>query len=70
MTQQRSAILGSIQIRYRIAYFTFLRMTAWKRERSIGMSLACDTLLNQALDAEGVTTDPAVLLGLEEKNGE
>lgn len=66
MTQQPSATLDTMQIRYRIAYMTFLRMMAWKRTRSVTMSVACNTLLNNALDDAGVTRDPGVLLGLEE----
>lgn len=69
MTQQPSAALDTIQIRYRLAYLTFLRMKAWKQSRPITMSVACNTLLNIALDEQEVTRDPAVLLGLEEKDG-
>ncbi len=67
MTQQLPAKLDTIQIRYRIVYLTFLRMMAWKRQRSVTMSVACNTLLNNALDDAGITRDPAVLLGVEEK---
>ncbi len=67
MPQQPSATLDTIQIRYRINYMTFLRMMAWKRQRPVSMSVACNTLLNNALDEAGVTRDPGALLGLEEK---
>ena len=67
MTEQCSAKLDTIQIRYRIAYMTFLRMMAWKRQRPVTMSVACNTLLNNALDEYGITRDPAVLLGVKEK---
>ena len=66
MPKQPSATLDTIQIRYRIAYMTFLRMMAWKRQRPVTMSVACNTLLNNALDEAGVTRDPNVLLGLAE----
>ncbi|MBA7474252.1 hypothetical protein ES707_09600 [subsurface metagenome] len=69
MTQQPSAALDTIQIRYRIGYMTFLRMMAWKRTQPLSMSKACNVLLNCALDEMKVTRDPAVLLGLEEKPG-
>jgi len=65
MTQQPSVALDTIQIRYRIGYMTFLRMMAWKRTQPVTMSEACDRLLNNALDEQGITRDPAVLLGLE-----
>lgn len=64
MPQQPSAALDTIQIRYRITYLTFLRMKAWKQRQPITMSVACNALLNKALDVEGVTADPNVLLGL------
>ncbi len=67
MTQQPSAALDTMQIRYRIPYMTFLRMMAWKRGRPFTMSQACNKLLTRALDEIGITNDPAVLLGLEEK---
>jgi len=66
MTRQDGATLDTVQIRYRIAYMTFLRMMAWKRKRPVTMSVACNTLLNNALDDAGVTRDPAVLLGTKE----
>ena len=66
MTQQPSAALDTIQIRYRISYLTWLRMRLWKQQRPITMSVACNTLLNKALDDEGITRDPNVLLGLSE----
>lgn len=69
MTQQPSAALDTIQIRYRLPYLTFLRMKAWKQRLPISMSGACNVLLSLALDSEGVTADPAVLLGLEKKKG-
>lgn len=69
MTQQPSAALDTIQIRYRLPYLTFLRLKLWKQSRSVSMSVACNTLLNNALDDAGVSRDPAVLLGLEEKDG-
>lgn len=67
MTQQDGDTLDVIQIRYRIAYMTWLRMLAYKRSRPITMSVACNTLLNNALDDIGITRDPAVLLGQKEK---
>ncbi|GAI64857.1 unnamed protein product [marine sediment metagenome] len=70
MTQQPSAALDTIQIRYRISYLTWLRMRLWKQQRPITMSVACNMLLNKGLDDEGVTGDPAVLLGLEETKPE
>lgn len=70
MTQQPSAALDTIQIRYRISYLTWLRMQAWSRANEGSMSAACDHLLNYALERLGVSSDPAVLLGLEEKGGE
>ncbi|MBA7613098.1 hypothetical protein ES703_20341 [subsurface metagenome] len=69
MPQQPSAALDTMQIRYRINYLTWLRMQAWKRSRPVTMSVACNLLLNVALDKEGVSRDPNVLLGLEEKPG-
>ena len=63
------AALDTIQIRYRISYLTWLRMRLWKQQRPITMSLACNMLLNKALDDEGITRDPNVLLGLQEKKG-
>jgi len=69
MPQQPSAALDTIQIRYRISYLTWLRMKAWKQDNLPSMSKACNVLLDYALDKEGVTRDPAVLLGLEEKKG-
>jgi len=67
MPQQPSVTLDTIQIRYRISYLTFLRMMAWKRQRPVTMSVACNTLLNNALDEYGITRDPAALLGVKEK---
>ncbi len=67
MNQQHSASLDIIQIRYRISYMTWLRMMAWKRQRPVTMSVACNTLLNNALDDAGVTRDPGVLLGQKKK---
>lgn len=69
MTQRPSAALDTIQIRYRIAYLTWLRMRLWKQQRPITMSVACNRLLNKALDDEGVTSSPTRLLGLPEKPG-
>jgi len=69
MTQQPSAALDTIQIRYRISYLTFLRMKAWKQSGSLSMSEACNWLLTVALDELGVSNNPSVLLGLEEKPG-
>ena len=68
MPQQPSVALDTMQIRYRIGYMTFLRMMAWKRTQPVTMSVACDTLLNNALDDQGITRDPAVLLGMKEKS--
>lgn len=70
MTQQPLTPLDTIQIRYRISYLTFLRMKVWGRQYQLGPSVACHALLMQALEANGVSEDPAVLLGLEEKDGE
>lgn len=67
MTQQPSAALDTIQIRYRIPYLTWLRMRAWGRHYHAGPSEACHILLQLALNEQGITEDPAVLLGLEEK---
>ncbi len=69
MTQQPSAALDTIQIRYRIKYHTWLRMQAWSRRENKSMSTACDLLLMVALDVAQIPRDPAVLLGLEEKDG-
>lgn len=66
MIPQPSAALDTIQIRYRISYLTWLRMKAWGAKYHLGPSVACHALLMQALEAEGVTEDPAVLLGLAE----
>ena len=67
MTQQPSVALDTIQIRYRISYLTWLRMRAWAQHSEFSMSEACSLLLAFALDQKGVTIDPAVLLGLEQK---
>ncbi len=67
MTQQPSAALDTIQIRYRISYLTYLRMKAWAQHSGFSASETCGLLLAFALDRKGVTDDPAVLLGLEEK---
>ena len=69
MTQQPSVALDTIQIRYRIDYLTFLRLKAWKQTHDFSMSVACNKILACGLDMMGVTTDPAVLLGLEKKDG-
>jgi len=68
VTQQPSAALDTIQIRYRISYLTWLRMQAWRRGHPISMSEGCNMLLDRALDDLGITADPNVLLGLEEKD--
>ncbi len=68
MTQQPSAALDTIQIRYRISYLTWLRLKAYAQYAQLGMSYACDAMLGQGLDDVGIATDPAVLLGLEEKD--
>lgn len=66
MSQQPSAVLDTIQIRYDLSYLTYLRMKSWAQSRSVSMRLACNTLLNNALDEHGVTRDPAVLLGVRQ----
>ncbi|GAI47238.1 unnamed protein product, partial [marine sediment metagenome] len=46
------------------------RMKLFAQTLKVGMTAACDSLLGEALDQLGVSRDPAVLLGLEEKKGE
>jgi len=65
MPQQPSVTLDTIQIRYRISYLTWLRMKAWGQQQDMSPSEACQVLLFLALNEQGVTADPAVLLGLE-----
>jgi len=67
MTQQPSAALDTIQIRYRISYLTWLRMKAYAQFGTLTISKACNNLLVYALDLSGITDDPNVLLGLGEK---
>lgn len=67
MTQQSSATLDKIQIRYRISYLTWLRMQAWSRKQNKSMSRCCNALLSYALNQLEVPRDPAVLLGTKEK---
>ena len=69
MPQQPSVALDTIQIRYRISYLTWLRMKAWAQKEGLSVSDACGILLDHALTEYGVTADPNVLLGLEEKKG-
>jgi len=64
MTQQPSAALDTIQIRYRISYLTWLRMKAWAQKEGLSVSDACEILLDHALTEYQVTADPNVLLGL------
>jgi len=65
MPQQPSVTLDTIQIRYRISYLTWLRMRAWAQHQGLSLSAACGVLTDLALNEQGVTADPAVLLGLE-----
>lgn len=58
------AQLSKIQIRYHIRYITWLRTRAWALQNHTSMSDSCDTLLATALTAQGVTSDPNMLLQL------
>ena len=66
MPQQPSVALDTIQIRYRISYLTWLRMRAWAQHQELSVAKACGVLLDLALSEQGVSADPAVLLGLSE----
>ncbi len=66
MTQQPSATLDIVQIRYRISYLTWLRMKLWAQSNQVSVSAACEWLLMHALDHQRIPIDPAMLLGLTE----